>query len=232
MSNLRTYQHILITGANRGLGLEFVRQYANEAETIYACCRSPENAHELNKLAQSHKNIKVIILDMANEHHITAIAQRLHNQPIDLLINNAGIMRGWPGQPAINKNDWLETFVINTIAPMQVIEALEMCFSPRSVIVNISSDLGSIGGNTRGGGIIYRSSKSALNSACKSLAIDKADKFTTIIMHPGWVKTDMGGTEADLTVQTSITNMRQVLANVTAKQNGQFLNYDGNTIPW
>jgi len=230
MSQNRTFKNILITGANRGLGLEFVQQYLAEAEQIFATCRQPENAHQLGKLAQHNSNLQVVPFDVTNQQHLTALLQQIPDQHLDLIINNAGIMRGRSGQ--VSTEDWLETFHVNSISPVLITLTLKQKLKPNSVVANITSKMGSIEDNTSGGAIIYRSSKAALNAAIKSVALDNVSQFTSVLLHPGWVQTDMGGPNGSINTQTSISGMRNVLSKLTTKDNGKFLNYDGAHIPW
>lgn len=232
MSNLRTFKTILITGANRGIGLEFVKQYAPEANKIFACCRSPENAHALSQFAKQSGNIELLPLDVKNDLQIKALQQRLSGQKIDLLINNAGIFHGRNGQ--LDKNKWLETFEVNALSPVYITLALKDNLSDNDAIVaNITSKMGSIADNASGGSIIYRSSKAAMNAAVKSLALElDKDNVCSLLLHPGWVRTDMGGPNGLIDTDTSVAGMRQLIAKSTANMNGNFFNYDGESIPW
>jgi len=223
---------VLITGANRGIGLEFVRQLVPTAKAIYAACRSPENAHALNKLAASTNNVHVLPLEVTNEKHIEALRQRLEGTSLDLLINNAGIFKG--RNNTIDKDEWSETFAVNVMAPINISRALltNLKQSNLAIVANITSQMGSIADNGSGGSTIYRSSKAALNAATKSFAIDHADEITTLLLHPGWVRTDMGGPNGMIDAGTSVSGMLNVINNVANDDNGRFINYDGQAIPW
>ena len=231
MTNPRTFKNILITGANRGIGLEFVRQYIDESEKIFACCRTPENAYELNKLAQLSEKIEIIPLDVTNEHQIMALQQRLAQEKLDLLINNAGV---YPEpRTSLDKNLWLDTLNVNSLSPIHLTLALKGNLSHgQAIVANITSKMGSIADNSTGGVIIYRTSKAALNAATRSLALDNAEEFTTLLLHPGWVQTDMGGPNALINVGTSVNGMRRVIADADNSYNSGFYNYDGSPIPW
>jgi len=228
---------ILVTGANRGIGLEMVRYYANQGWHVFATCRSPENAHALNKMVhQFNEQINVIPLDVTRKKHIEALSATLKNQPIDILFNNAGI---YGPTDAIFGNtqpdDWLETFRVNTIAPLKIIEALidNISRSQDKTIVTITSKMGSIEDNGSGGSYIYRSSKAALNAVLKSVAIDLAPKgIKVLLIHPGWVKTEMGGLNAEISTEQSVRGISRVIHNTTINDSGTFSEYDGTLVPW
>lgn len=237
---------VLITGANRGLGLEFVRQYADDDVEIIAACRDPKKADALKKLAVKHKNIRIEKLEVANGKSVDALAKKLKNVAIDVLINNAGIYSGAAKPRSAQNGDggqsfgsldfaaWAKVLLVNSIAPLQVLEAFlpNLLKGKERKAINITSKMGSV--ELMGhGSTAYRSSKAALNAAMRSVADDlAAKKIAWVNLHPGWVKTDMGGKGADIAVETSITGMRAVIAGLTLKNSGLFLAYDGKTIPW
>ncbi|OQX15425.1 MAG: short-chain dehydrogenase [Thiothrix lacustris] len=229
---------IMITGANRGLGLELVRQYAADNWQVLACCRSPENAHDLNKLAAaSVGNITVHLLDVTNATQRTALAAQLKHQPIDILFNSAGVSGNWgtQGFGQCQADEWLEVLNVNVITPMLMMQdfAANVALSERKIIANMSSKMGSIADNTSGGSYIYRSSKAALNMVNKSAAHDLARKGISVVaLHPGWVRTDMGGPNGELSVEESVTALKRNLANVTLADSGHLLDIDGSTIAW
>ena len=228
---------VLITGANRGLGLEFTRQYAAEGWQVLACCRHPEQADALNAMAhRSHGQVRVLTLDVAELDTIDTLAKTLQGTPIDLIINNAGI---YPdrnsGFGQIDYDAWMMAFLVNTMAPLKVAEA----FLPHlergqgKLIATVSSKMGSLDDNTSGGCYLYRSSKSAVNMVMKSLSLDLAARgIRAVILHPGWVQTDMGGPNALITPEQSVSGTRRVLEQATSKQSGRFLSYDGSEVPW
>lgn len=228
---------VLITGANRGLGLEFVRQYAAESWQVIAACRQPGQATELNKLAQNYPNIQLETLDVAEFEQIDALAKKLANQAIDVLINNAGIYgdeRGH-GFGQLDYQAWTKTLTVNTQAPVKMAEAFlpQIKQGKNKLVVTVSSLMGSIADNGSGGSLLYRSSKSAVNSVMKSLAIDLNDQgIGTLILHPGWVRTDMGGPNGLIDTEESVTGMRQVIAGFSLAQTGTFVKYDGALLPW
>jgi NAD(P)-dependent dehydrogenase (short-subunit alcohol dehydrogenase family) len=228
---------LLLTGANRGIGLEFVRQYDADGWRIHATCRSPENAHELSALAAaSSGRISLHPLDVTQPAQIEMLAAVLADEPIDILLNNAGVY-GPEGARfgQLDPQGWLDTLAVNTIAPIKLMEALidRVAASDRRIVASISSKMGSIADNGSGGSYIYRSSKAALNAAMKSASIDLAPRgVICVILHPGWVQTDMGGPDAEITVGESVTGMRAILDRVTAADIGSFFDIDGSVIPW
>lgn len=245
---------ILITGANRGLGLEFVRQYAADGWDVIACCRNPAKATDLQKLAAKQENILIETLDVTDLKSIDALAKNLKDRVIDLLINNAGILSGdgqsyapdrerapdgrmnGEGQSfgSIDAAGWQKVLAANTIAPVMMLQAFvsHLMRSENPKLVNITSKMGSIG-EMGTGYIAYRTSKAALNAAMCNIGPDlQAKKIAWVNFHPGWVQTDMGGKSADITPDVSITGMRKVIAGLTLKNTGQFLDYQGKTVPW
>ena len=228
---------VVITGANRGLGLEFAAQYAADGWRTMACCRQPERAPELAQLAQrSHGRLTIHPLEVTNPEHVNAFRESLGASGIDVLINNAG-MYGQKGVSLGNSDAdiWKHTFHTNVIAPFQIMEKLmdNLVAGEQRIVANVTSKMGSIGDNSSGGSYIYRSSKSALNSAMRAAALDLAgDGFKIVLLHPGGVKTDMGGDQALIDSETSVGRMRGIIAGLTADDNGRFIDQDGSTIPW
>lgn len=229
---------ILITGANRGLGLEFTRQYAKVGWRVFACCRNPAKAAELKTLSeQTNDLITIHALDVADFAQIEKLAIELVGQEIDVLLNNAGIYpdANCGSFGAINYEAWAHAFRVNTMAPLKMAEtfASHITRGQQKKIVNITSKMGSIDDNTSGGSYIYRSSKAALNMVVKSLSIDLAPRgITAVVLHPGWVQTDMGGLGAPTTVEQSISGMRKVIESIGIKDSGKFYGFDGKEIPW
>jgi len=228
---------VLVTGANRGLGLEFTRQYAAAGWRVLATCRTPDGAPALDRVAAEHGDrIAIHRLDVDDRASVDALAAGLGESAIDLLLNNAGTAGKRPFDfGAIDYADWARTLAINTLAPLRVIEALVDAVgrSERRVIATLSSRMGSIGENDSGGAYAYRSSKAALNAALKSLAIDLARRRIVVVaLHPGWVATDMGGDKAPLSPTESVTGLRRVIEDLGAADTGRFLSYDGDEIAW
>lgn len=230
--------NLLITGANRGIGLEFVRQYAEAGWRVYACCRNPRNADALHSLEKKNSGlISVHALDVGNFDQINQLAKQLSGVAIDLLINNAGIYsHDYSARSnAVDGQAWIESFRINSIAPLKMIEAFtqNIARSQLKKIANLTSKMGSMDDNTSGGHYLYRSSKAALNMVTKSLSIDLAPQGILIsLLHPGWVKTDMGGSNALISVEQSVTGMRKVIEKLNPANSGKFYAFDGQEIPW
>jgi NAD(P)-dependent dehydrogenase (short-subunit alcohol dehydrogenase family) len=229
---------VLITGANRGIGLEFCRQYAADGWRVLACSRHPEKSDALNKLAAQYPGvIKTHVLDVADHAQIESLGQALANEAIDLLINNAGIYPDSDnrGFGHIDYQEWMRAFRTNTMAPLKMAEtfAAQIARSKQKTIVTITSKMGSIADNGGGSYYLYRSSKAAVNMVVKSLAIDlKPAGVTAVVFHPGWVKTDMGGPNAMISAEQSVSGMRQVISRLTLADTGKFFGYDGQVIPW
>jgi NAD(P)-dependent dehydrogenase (short-subunit alcohol dehydrogenase family) len=228
----------LITGANRGLGLEFSRQFAAEGWRVLACSRHPEKSDELNRLASQYPGlIQVLALDVSDHAQIERLAKDQAEASIDLLINNAGIYPGSDnrGFGHTDYSEWAQAFRVNTMAPLKMAEsfATQISLSELKTIVTITSKMGSIADNRGGGSYLYRSSKVALNMVVKSLAIDlKPRGITAVVFHPGWVKTDMGGPNAMITTEQSVSGIRDVVSRLTIADSGKFFSFDGQVIPW
>lgn len=223
---------VLITGANRGIGLEFAKQYQKDDWNVLACCRHPEFATELNK---TKKHLKVIKLDLNDKCSFKQLKSQLAEQPIDILINNAGIVGTQDCFNEVTADALLSTFQTNTMGPILVaqsaVPSLEMGNS--KLIVNISSYYGCIEWNNEVDYFAYSVSKSALNAATKCMANRlKSKNIIVISMDPGWVKTDMGGVLADLSPQQSISGMRNILEKLTLTDTGKFYRYNGGLMPW
>jgi NAD(P)-dependent dehydrogenase (short-subunit alcohol dehydrogenase family) len=229
---------LLITGANRGIGLEFCNQYAAAGWRVLACCRDPGKADALNRLAARHPDlVKVHALDVTNHAQIEQLARTLSDETIDLLINDAGVYpdAGRGGFGHTYYAGWMNAFSINTMAPLKMVEAFveRIARSKLKLIVTITSQMGSIDDNSSGGSYLYRSSKAAANMVVKSLAVDLKEKgITSVAFNPGWVKTDMGGPNAMIPVEQSVADMRKVIAGLTLADTGKFIGNDGVVIPW
>ena len=224
---------VLITGSNRGLGLEFARQYAAAGWKVLATCREPQNATELNTV---EGDIQGLPLDVSDFLAIDTVSRILSAEKIDLLLNNAGLN----GSPAIafgetDYEDWSEVFRVNTQAPLKMAECFveQVANSDKKLIVSLSSRLGSISENDEGEQYSYRSSKAALNAVNKSMSVDLAGRgITTAVLHPGWARTDMGGPNAAVDPVDSVSGMRAVIDNLTSADSGRNFSYDGSSIDW
>lgn len=224
---------VLITGANRGLGLEFTRQYAADGWRVFAACRDPAGARDL---AAVEGDVSAETLDVDDGPQVAALANKLSGQPIDVLINNAGIY-GPKGvtRDTVVYDAWGQVFRTNAMSPLAVSAAFaaNVAQGGQKKIITLSSIMGSIAENDSSGDFIYRSSKAAVNAVMKSLAGDlKSEGITVAVLHPGWVRTDMGGPDASIEAPESVTGMRAVIAGLKESDSGRFLNYDGTEIPW
>ncbi|MBU2678092.1 MAG: SDR family oxidoreductase [Gammaproteobacteria bacterium] len=221
---------VLITGANRGLGLEFARQYAADGWKVIGTARNPERADELEAL-----RVEIAQLDVASQASVDALAESLEGRPIDLLINNAGIFPRVNKIEEVNFDDYSRTIAVNTLGPVRVTRALlpHLQRGEKKTVVNITSRLGSIALNNSGAYYGYRESKAALNMFTKTLAIElDPEGFTCLTIHPGWVKTDMGGENANLTPEESVSGMRAVIEKLGPSDTGTYWSYDGQEVPW
>lgn len=230
---MRVHQ-VLITGTNRGIGLELTKQYAADGWSVLACCRHPQSALDLQALAQVNTHIKIQTLDVADFAQIDALAVQLKDESIDVLINNAGV---YPHSSFgdTDYNDWADAFKVNSMAPLKMAEAFvqHITRSQLKKIATLTSKMGSLDDNTSGGSYSYRSSKTAVNMVMKSLSIDLTPyDISVVTLHPGWVQTDMGGSNALISVQTSVAGLRKVIDGLSVATTGCFIAYDGKTIPW
>jgi NAD(P)-dependent dehydrogenase (short-subunit alcohol dehydrogenase family) len=231
--NMSAYQ-VLITGANRGIGLEFTKQYAENGWHVLACCREPKTAIDLQKLTKEHSNVEVFTLDVANFKEIDVLALQLKELAIDVVINNAGI---YPHSTFgdTNYDEWTEAFKVNAMASLKMAEAFVQHITRGRLkkIASITSKMGSIDDNTSGESYSYRSTKTALNMVMKSLSIDlKPYGISVITLHPGWVQTNMGGPNALIDAKTSVNGLRKSIDDLSLSTTGRFIAYDGKEIPW
>jgi NAD(P)-dependent dehydrogenase (short-subunit alcohol dehydrogenase family) len=230
---------VLITGANRGLGLGLTRAYLDDGWNVIAVARQPLPGG----LEAGHEGLEVHRCDLVDDGDLDRLAGAMRGRTIDVLINNAARMAKPPGAAAegqqgfghFNRALWHEVFDINLFTPMRLSELLaeSVARAPRGRIVTLSSMLGSMAMNDVGGLYAYRASKAAVNAIMKSMAIDLAERgVIAIALHPGWVRTDMGGPEAPLDVETSIRGMRAVIDGLRPRDSGEFLSWDGSKLPW
>lgn len=222
----------LITGSNRGIGLEFVRQLKDKGYYVIGSCRNPSKAHELKELAD-----EIIKLDVTSDEDIENLKQKLNNRAIDLLVNNAGIS-GEKGVTTgnINRKNFLEVINVNCLSVVKLSDALltNIEKSHEKNILVISSRMGSISDNERGRSYAYRTSKAALNCVMRSFAIDVKDKgINVMLIHPGWVKTSIGGEDAPIDVQTSVSGMLKQAEKELPNSHAEKLHrFDGGMIAW
>jgi NAD(P)-dependent dehydrogenase (short-subunit alcohol dehydrogenase family) len=227
---------ILITGANRGIGLKLSEQFAEDGWQVLACCRNPADAGELQALGERGLAVEVQALDVTNYEQMAALSDQLGNRPIDILLNNAGIY-GSKGASfgEIDAQEWRQVLEVNTIAPLMLVQAFveQVAASQKKLVAIIGSKVGSIADNSSGGSYIYRSSKTAVNQVVKCLSIDLADRDISVIsLHPGWVQTEMGGPNAEISTDESVSGLKNILQTAGLAQSGHFIKYDGSSIPW
>jgi len=224
---------VLITGANRGIGLELVHQYSGCGWQVIAAARDIDSAAELNQLAEN-RDIDVVALDVVSDQQIDQLRQFLQGRTLDLLIHNAGVYG--PKSVAfgeLNREAWREVLEVNTISPLMVVQALEQNIKQGGTVALVSSKVGSIEDNGSGGGYYYRSSKTALNQVVKSLSIDLSGRGLKVLaLHPGWVQTRMGGPNALISAEQSSVGLMRVIEKAEMADSGRFFNYDGSSIPW
>jgi len=221
---------VLVTGANRGLGLEFARQYKEAGWHVIGTARDPDEAEELEAL-----DVQIVQLDVTDQDSADRMAAELAGQPIDVLINNAGIFPRVGGIAEIDFDDYNRTLAVNTVGPVRVTRALlpNLQQGERKIIAGLSSNLGSIAENERGNFYGYRESKAGLNMFTKTLAAELGPEgFICVVLTPGWVQTDMGGPNAPLEPSESIAGMKAVLDKLAPADNGTFWSYDGSQMPW
>ena len=239
-------RRVVVTGANRGLGLEFTRQLLAAGDDVVATARHPKKADELNKLVTvSGGRGTIVRLDVADPAEVATAALQIGERfdALDLLINNAGIWSA-PGEPErvsagalaeLRPEPVLEVLRVNAVAPMLVTQALapRLATAGRGLVVNLSSGLGSLERATSRGNVAYGMSKAALNMLTRHLAAELSRQGTVVVsMSPGWVATDMGGPSAALEPPESVHGMLNVIDALTPAQSGSFLDHTGATLPW
>jgi len=229
---------VLITGANRGIGLEIVRQCAARGDRIFAGCRAPKKATELHELADDFPGqISIVPIEVTAADNISECVQQVEAQTtaIDILFNNAAINLGDEHLSAVSAEGLLQTLEVNAVGPILVAQKFVHLLKngPNPKIVNISSESGSIGSMTRFRGYGYYGSKAAENMYTRALAWDpETEGIIVIALHPGWVRTDMGGAEAHLSPEQSVTGILVVTSELEPGDNGKFFTWEGDEYPW
>jgi NAD(P)-dependent dehydrogenase (short-subunit alcohol dehydrogenase family) len=219
----------LITGANRGLGLDFTRPYLRDGWRVIGCCRNPDAAGEL-----AAAGAEVMKLDVTRAADVTAASKRLAGTSIDLVVCNAGVAGARAAVlTPVTQADFDQVMRTNVLGSMWISAALADRLRPGAKVAYLSSRMGSIGAMSNAGSALYRASKAALNAVVKAVALELASRgVTAIALHPGWVKTDMGGAGADIDAETSVAGMRAVIEGAGPRVSGHFLDYTGKEIPW
>lgn len=239
---------MLITGGNRGLGLEFVEQYLAEGWHVIASCRVPDKADELNALrAGAGDLLEIEALDVDDDKSVATLAEKLQGRAIDLLINNAGTIDKEaygtaayddvddPDPGTYDFNEWRRVMDTNLLGPIRVTSAFveHMTRAENPILVMMGSGLSSIANNKLPGRYSYRTSKAALNMAMRGMAVWLEPKnITTVTISPGWTRTGLGGPNAVNSVDNSVQGMRKVIAGLSLQDVGRFINFDGEEIPW
>ncbi|MGE5475814.1 MAG: SDR family oxidoreductase [Bacteroidales bacterium] len=219
---------ILITGASRGLGLEFARQYAAAGWRVLATVRDP-----LSGRAVSDAGAEVYVADVTDPASVQRLKGALAGVELDIVLNNAGIYGENQSFGAVDPDGFMKVMRTNALAPLKVAEAFADQLAGRKIIATVSSLMGSIAENSSGNFYAYRASKAAVNMIMKTLALDLAARgVTAIALSPGWVQTDMGGANAPLTPPEAIAGMRAVLDKVSLNDSGKFFHFDGRELPW
>lgn len=228
---------LLITGANRGIGLELSKQYLKKGWEVHACCRNTETADELKQLANDYQTtLSVHALEVTNYEQMDTLKAALKDKPVDILLNNAGVHALNASQfGQTDDKAWEEAVAVNLVAPMKMMEHFvdNVAISDRKIIASMSSKMGSMDDNGSGGAYAYRATKAALNAIMVSAAHDLRHlDITSLILHPGWVRTDMGGPHGEISVEESGKMLSKILDNCSIEDSGKFFDIDGSTIPW
>jgi len=223
-------QTVVITGANRGLGLELARQLNAAGAEVIGTARKPDAADELRKLG-----VRIEQLDVADAASVAAFAERLGDTKLDILMNNAGVFLQREKPTTVDLETMAKVLAVNTMGPLRVSQALMPALRRGNgkMIMNMSSGLGSISNNSNGAFADYRASKAALNMISRSQAAELKDEgFIVVVMSPGWVRTDMGGENAELSPAESVSGILHTLAGLEVGNSGGYFNHDGTELPW
>jgi NAD(P)-dependent dehydrogenase (short-subunit alcohol dehydrogenase family) len=223
-------QTVVVTGANRGIGLELARQLSERGDTVIATARDPESATDLKALA-----VRAEALDVENPKSIAAFAKRLKGAPLDVLVHNAAVGVEGPAVEGVTAEDVENHFRANALGPLLLTQALlpNLRAGERKLVVAISSGLGSISENSNGGWVAYRISKTALHQVMRTLSAELSkDGLSFVLISPGWVRTRMGGQGAPLSPEESVRAVLKVVDKLTPKDTGRFFNQRGREIPW
>jgi NAD(P)-dependent dehydrogenase (short-subunit alcohol dehydrogenase family) len=226
----------VITGANRGIGFEFVQQLLRRGDTVDAGVRAPEMARRLEPLLDEADNrLRIHQLDVTRADSVREFAESICREPVDVLINNAGVQGQWVGLHELDYEDLARTFMVNALGPLRITSALLPALRTgrgRKVAL-VTSRMGSLSSNTEGGAYAYRMSKAALNMGARSMSNDlRREGLSFVLLHPGWVRTDMGGEDAPLPPEESVRGMLRVIDTLSLEHSGRFFDYEGAEVPW
>ena len=227
-------RRVLLIGASRGLGLALAEKWVEDGWHITATIRGSGKT-ALHLLAEQHRSqVEIESLDVTSPFQIAAMRDRLAGRKFDLLFHNAGMGNQPDGTVAETSTDeFIKVMVTNALSPLRVIEAFQDCVEPTGTIGVMSSGQGSVANNTNGGHEVYRGSKAALNSYMRSYdARHRGEQRTLILMAPGWVKTDLGGPDARLTMEESIPGVVNVIDSLRGQPGLHYVDYLGQTVPW
>jgi NAD(P)-dependent dehydrogenase (short-subunit alcohol dehydrogenase family) len=229
---------VLITGANRGIGLALVREYLDAGWRVFATCRAPDRADDLRALCDAYDDrLSIVALDVVDEASIQRAGDviREETDTLDALINNAGVFPKGERPGALDADEMLYAFHVNAIGPVMVgqemLDPLRAAENPR--VVNVTSQLGSLARKRSGGDYSYTASKAALNMLTKALAYDlRREGIIVVAIHPGWVQTDMGGVGATLAPEESARRIREIVDGLTPDDAARYLQVNGDDLPW
>ena len=226
---------VLITGANRGIGFELTRQYLTRGAQVIATCRDPDTAHDLQDMGVHNDRLLIAPLDVRDQTSVDALAQTIDRKPLDIVINNAGVMGGDHQRlDDMDYDAWTETLETNTIAPFRVAAALvpNLKQTPRPRLITVSSQMGSLNRQSTGA-YIYRSSKAAVNKVMQVMSLElRSDGIIVCPVHPGCVRTDMGGPSADISVEESVRGLTCLISRLTIEDSGKFFQWNGEEHAW
>jgi NAD(P)-dependent dehydrogenase (short-subunit alcohol dehydrogenase family) len=220
----------VVTGGNRGIGLELARQLSARGDTVIATARDPESASDLSTLG-----VRVEALDVENPKSIAAFAKRLKAAPVDVLVHNAAMGVAGPAVERVRAEELESHFRVNALGPLLLTQALlsNLRAGERKLVVAVSSGLGSIGENSTGGWVAYRISKTALHQVMRTLSAElSSEGLSFVLISPGWVRTRMGGQDAPLSPEESVRSVLKVIDRLASKDTGKFFNERGREIPW
>jgi NAD(P)-dependent dehydrogenase (short-subunit alcohol dehydrogenase family) len=230
-----TDRNVLIVGASRGIGLGLVKEFLAEGDRVTATVRDKAKATDLTSLGSgSGGKVKIETVDTADAKSAAALSERLAGETFDVIVVNAGVGGPQSNPRNVSDEDFNTLFLTNSLGPVRLAEMLVKEVKPQTGVIGLmTSQLGSVEGAKAGGVELYRASKAALNSFTRSFAARHKDKGIAVLsLHPGWVKTDMGGAGADIDVETSTKGLVKVIERAEKDRRDGFFNYKGETLPW